>query len=148
MTEAEAKAAVNFQSYLSPIQTRRGRCCTSPDRRSFNPTLVQFKLPDRVRRTDALHPFNPTLVQFKLCRCLSWMPAGASFNPTLVQFKPCIADQRRGKFLGFQSYLSPIQTSAKRNHAFLRTSFNPTLVQFKRSRRAAALLLPALSILP
>ena len=40
----------------------------------------------------------------------SYLQALQAFNPTLVQFKPTITGLVGGRWYGFQSYLSPIQT--------------------------------------
>jgi len=55
---------------------------------SFNPTLVQFKLPRAgFQPNNHPNPFNPTLVQFKQDLPVAEEVDIDAFNPTLVQFK-------------------------------------------------------------
>ncbi len=98
-----------FQSYLSPIQTRRSSRPFRWRSRRFNPILVQFKLPSNA----------------------SALPIATGFNPILVQFKPGHDRQGRGVREAFQSYLSPIQTALEDCDGAAQRSFNPILVQFK-----------------
>ena len=100
-----------FQSYLSPIQTKKVSSYGSEYCFTFNPTLVQFKLGETVVCFTIPEDFQSYLspiqtLNLKFTRIL----ITSTFNPTLVQFKPCVSMRSVRKIEDFQSYLSPIQT--------------------------------------
>ena len=100
---------IDFQSYLSPIQTD-----------------------NLARAGTSTATFNPTLVQFKHFKEHIFRSRHVLFQSYLSPIQTCYILSRCRRFFAFQSYLSPIQTHAPQTVLPRDCSFNPTLVQFKQ----------------